>query len=153
MRWLLLQQRRMFTNKHWYLLQVRYSFQNKAILNICTIYNCLVLWIRCTDNYNGTRCEDALIITKSMLSVNKNTLRIIIYCLTITLFLCLLSIGVYYTTQKGYCKRRRNVSHSWSRASSAVDRSRPILHSNFSFNKLEEEEQCLAHQESEVVNA
>ena len=88
--------------------------------------------LRCVDGFNGVHCSYKQ-ETSSILSIETNTLRIIIYGFTITLFVCLLSIGVYFLIQKGYLKNATSTS------SSSLSRNRKFLSANFSFHKLDDE--------------
>jgi hypothetical protein len=89
----------------------------------------------CPHGFSGIKCE---LIDTLPLAVEKSRLRTVIYGFAIALWVCLLSIGVYYIVQNDYLTRFF-ASHSREN-NSILDRSREYLKSNFSFTKLNGEE-------------
>ena len=68
-------------------------------------------------------------------------MRSVLYGFTITLFICLSLIGVYYAIQKDYFRN----TYFFIRSFLNSNNSRPHVpfartHNNFSFNKLEDEQ-------------
>ena len=96
----------------------------------------------CAEGFNGSRCEKEMILK----SKEKSSFRIVIYAFVVTITICLITIGVYYSLQKGYLNNfgrfnpfssRKNISN--------------LGRSGFSFNKLEDEQ--IIVQNDHTVNA
>ena len=103
----------------------------------------------CAENYNGTRCHNFM-APYSNKQTETSTLRHVIYGFTLTLLVCLLVIGVYYSIQKGFWKQAnvanfvsrfnfRN-SHSGGGGGSPGHRGMQFIRTNFNFNKLDDEQ-------------
>lgn len=99
----------------------------------------MLINLSCLETYNGTRCEHFITPAENK-QTEKSAFRTVIYGFSITLLICLLSLGTYYMIQKGYL---RNVSGFISRlrteGSSSI-RNTPIISRGFNFNRLEDEQ-------------
>ena len=88
----------------------------------------------------GERCSK---ITKNLNDENGNrkTWRSIIYAFTLTMAICLLAIGIYYTLQRG-CLRNVKILDRFKSGTghSPSSGSQSFFRTNFTFNKLEDEQ-------------
>ena len=97
----------------------------------------------CPDLFNGTRCQNQYSSVENK-QVEKSTLRRVIYGFSITLLICLIAIGAYYTLLKDYWLTTyiRNFFSRFSFRSdgSSTNRSVHFIRTNFNFNKLDDEQ-------------
>lgn len=93
--------------------------------------------LSCIDGFYGTRCEKRVKSNESTQTKERSSFRFLIYAFTITLSICLVSIGIYYSIQKGYLQKLRQNIPFLNRTRTASNSNRDM---SFSFNKLEDEQ-------------
>ena len=118
-------------------------FASKHILSLIILINSIynLQWNRCPNDFEDIRCSKK----SSKIPTEYLARKSLFYAISITIIICLIAIGAYYSLQKGYLDRilpsnLRSKLNNLNNSSNNIEENDTSTRSNIQFNKLIEDE-------------